>query len=321
MLTLLFLMLAETDRIGSRKGVLMLSNIRDWANEAAKVKKFLRNTIAEAGLRIMDIYDGDFDVEYKDDRSPLTQADMAAHHCIDEELRNLDGPGGSIPVLSEEGGIPGFDVRRKWEAWWLVDPLDGTKEFVKRNGEFTVNIALMARDQDGVGVPVAGWVYAPVTGLLYEGILTEGSVRLEADRTAGAMVFHHGSSVPLPIHTAEPGDAPRIVASRSHGSGPTESVISTIAEKFGDGGTITSGSSLKFCLVAEGSAEIYPRPAPTMEWDTAAADAVCRAAGVQVVDVPHGRPLIYGTEGLKNPWFVAARDGKLLEAARAVWSV
>ena len=295
----------------------METRIREWTSAAADVRQELRRLVVEAGRKILAIYDGDFDVTFKDDRSPLTAADMAAHHHIVDSLAALDGPSGSIPILSEEGGIPDYGERRRWEAWWLVDPLDGTKEFVKRNGEFTVNVALVIRNTRGIGEPVAGWVYAPVKGILYEGILGDGSVRVDVDAD-GDRGFR--SPRPLPIATRTAGEPPRIVSSRSHGSGPTEAVISAIIREFGDGGTVNSGSSLKFCLVAEGTADIYPRPAPTMEWDTAAADAVCRASGVRVVDVERGVPLAYGTEGLKNPWFLAGRDDTLIETARAEWS-
>ena len=254
----------------------------------------------------MEIYKQDFDVMEKEDSSPLTQADLAAHQVIISGLISLPSPLADIPLISEEGDIPDFTRRAAWDAWWLIDPLDGTKEFVKRNGEFTVNIALIVRESpEAPGIPVAGWVYAPVNGILYQGIVGEGALRLEKGNP--------GPPESLPYE--KPAEIPRIVASRSHRNPETELVIKSVGEQFGKGEIISSGSSMKLCRIAEGSAEIYPRPAPTMEWDTAAADAVCRAAGARVVQALSGENLEYGKENLLNPWFLVSRDERLLSLA------
>lgn len=267
----------------------------------------LRRLSADAGRRILEVYNRDFKVVSKEDSSPLTEADIASHKCIVAGLKSISGPLGSIPIISEEGSIPDFSERSEWEAWWLIDPLDGTKEFVKRNGEFTVNIALVARPQSGsAGIPIAGWVYAPVQNQLYEGILGRGAARINLAR-------HYGNPEDQVLPIAEPENPPRIVASRSHRSPETDAIIDAVGQKFGKGSIVSSGSSLKLCQIAEGSAELYPRPAPTMEWDTAAADAVCRAAGARVVQAVSGEVLKYGKENLLNPWFLVSRDETLIK--------
>ena len=269
----------------------------------------LRNIAIEAGRRILDVYEQDFEVMKKADASPLTEADLASHKVIIDGIASLPAALSSIPEMSEEGTLPEWEEYREWAAWWLIDPLDGTKEFVKRNGEFTVNIALIRRPAPGEpGVPVAGWVYAPVPDVLYEGIAGMGAVRIES---AGSS--RPDSPVPLPA--APPLAPPRIIASRSHRSTETDKVIDAVTAEFGIGGIVSSGSSLKLCMVAEGAAELYPRCAPTMEWDTAAADAVCRAAGARVVRAADGRNLEYGKENLLNPWFLVSADEKLIRTS------
>lgn len=238
----------------------------------------------DAGRDIMEIYDdpeADFGIERKADNSPLTRADKAAHARI---MTYLEPTG--IPVLSEEGAHLPYDKRRTWQRLWIVDPLDGTKEFIKRNGEFTVNIALV---EDGA--PVMGVIYVPVKQQLYYGIVGEGATK-EEDGVR--------SSLPLPA-----GERPfTVVASRSHLSSETADFIDNLRREHPDLELVSSGSSLKICLVAEGKADIYPRHAPTMEWDTAAGDAIARAAGRSVVDALTGEPLRYNKEDLHNPWFV-----------------
>ena len=270
----------------------------------------LRALAVDAGRRIMDVYARDFNVEKKSDSSPLTEADMASHDTIVKGTAALPALLGDIPLLSEEGVQYDFDERKTWRAWWLIDPLDGTKEFVKRNGEFTVNIALMIRSgADMVGCPLAGWVYAPVPDILYEGISGYGALRINAAGSAAPK-----AAIPLPVES--PHVPPRIVASRSHRSPETDLIISAVARRFGTGEIVSSGSSLKLCRIAEGAAELYPRAAPTMEWDTAAADAVCRASGARVVDALTGETLKYGKENLLNPWFLVSRDESLLRESR-----
>ena len=280
-----------------------------WADKALNHSNDLRNLSIEAGRRIMEVYKQDFSVVSKDDSSPLTEADLASHHTIMDGLKSLSAPSGTIPVISEEGVIPAYPERSVWEAWWLIDPLDGTKEFVKRIGEFTVNIALIIRPSAGLpGVPIAGWVYAPVPNRLYEGILGRRSVRIDLSDL-------HSQSVETSLPREKPKTPPRIVASRSHRNPETDTVIRAVADRYGKGKIVSSGSSLKLCRIAEGSAELYPRPAPTMEWDTGAADAVCRAAGARVVQALNGENLEYGKENLLNPWFLVSRDKTLISAS------
>ena len=281
----------------------------DWTQEAIHKSEDMRALTMEAGRQILSVYSQDFEVIEKADTSPLTAADMASHHVIIDGLAALDSPLGAIPVISEEGELPDHTRRSEWEAWWLIDPLDGTKEFVKRNGEFTVNIALIARSKPGSpGIPLAGWVYAPVLDRLYEGIAGYGAVRIDKNLPEGRSLVKQ-----LPME--EPAHPPRVVASRSHRNPETDAVINAVAAVFGVGEIVSSGSSLKLCQVAEGTAEFYPRCAPTMEWDTAAADAVCRAAGSRVVQAADGTDLIYGKENLLNPWFFAARSTQFIEVA------
>lgn len=284
----------------------MSKRTEKWTKLVSRHTGELRRLSADAGRRILEVYNREFKVVSKDDSSPLTEADIASHECIIAGLKAISGALGSIPVISEEGIIPDFSERSGWEAWWLIDPLDGTKEFVKRNGEFTVNIALIVRPEPGAaGIPVAGWVYAPVHNRLYEGIFGRGAVRINRAR-------HNGSPEDQALPFEELASPPRIVASRSHRTPETDAIIDTVGIKFGKGTIVSSGSSLKLCQIAEGSAELYPRPAPTMEWDTAAADAICRAAGARVVEALTGEVLKYGKEDLLNPWFLVSRDETLI---------
>ena len=232
----------------------------------------------------MDIYDSDFEVKKKRDASPLTAADLASNEVLTAALEPY------YPVLSEESASVPYEKRKDWNRFWLIDPLDGTKEFVKRNGEFTVNVALIEN-----GSPVAGWVYAPVPDLLYFGMAGVGVWRVSEAK-------ERGETVPLP----QPGgsDAIRVVASRSHMNDETREYIAVLEEKAGSVELITAGSSLKLCMVAEGTADIYPRFGPTMEWDTAAADAICRAAGAQVLQAENSSSLEYNKVDLYNPYFI-----------------
>jgi len=243
----------------------------------------------EAGKEIMKIYTDpsrDFGVEKKADNSPLTLADKAAHKCIAACLSDTH-----IPVLSEEGRHNPYEDRKQWKRLWIVDPLDGTKEFIKKNGEFTVNIALV---EDGV--PVVGVVYVPVKDVLYYGIVGDGAWKKTGNST----------SVSLPLEKSHDGYV--IVASRSHITPETEIFVDEMRRTHDKVTLVSSGSSVKICLVAEDSADSYPRYAPTMEWDTAAGDAVARAAGSVVTDATTGRPLVYNKEDLHNPWFLVQRE-------------
>lgn len=237
----------------------------------------------KAGDAILEVYATDFAVQSKADESPLTQADLASHRIIAKGLAELTP---DIPVISEESGLPPFEERRKWPEYWLVDPLDGTKEFVKRNGEFTVNIALIRGSRAIFGV-----VHVPVTGRTYVGC--EGH---------GAEV-RAGDEPPEAIHVAGRSGVPaRVVGSRSHRSESVDRFLDAV----GKHEMIPMGSSLKFCVVAEGKADVYPRLGPTSEWDTAAAQAVVEQAGGTVVRID-GSPLAYNQkEDILNPWFVVS---------------
>lgn len=253
-----------------------------------RLLKIATDAALEAGREIMRIYDDpsqDFGIERKADNSPLTLADKAAHRCITTCLSETN-----IPILSEEGAHLPYEERKEWRRLWIVDPLDGTKEFIKRNGEFTVNIALV---EDGV--PVFGVIYLPVKREFYAGV-----VGYAAYKCSGDDVLHMRT---LPFPQAEPRPF-TIAASRSHLSPDTEYYIKLMRKEHGLIDVVSRGSSLKMCMVAEGSADVYPRFAPTMEWDTAAGDAICRAAGHKVVDAKTGEPLTYNKPDLHNPWFI-----------------
>lgn len=260
----------------------------------------------DAGEAIMEIYAGtDFDVQYKSDKSPLTAADKASNALIMERLQAL----WDIPVLSEESKEVPYEVRREWDLFWLVDPLDGTKEFIKRNGEFTVNIALIEHEK-----PVLGIVYAPVLGTMYLGAAGLGARKAQrgidfSDRDGLAEALSHCDDFPtLPLQ--QPPRNFRVVASRSHCNEETQTFIDTLSGKSRRPLELVSkGSSLKLCMVAEGDADVYPRLAPTMEWDTGAAQAVAEAAGCQVFDHSAGTPLKYNKPCLTNPFFTVYAPG------------
>jgi len=234
----------------------------------------------DAGRAILEVYSTDFEVQSKDDESPLTQADLASHRWIEAGLLSLTP---DIPIISEESGLPDFDERSQWQRYWLIDPLDGTKEFVNRNGEFTVNIALIEKHR-----PVLGVVHVPVTGKTYVGC--EG---------AGAQC-RDGDAEPVSIEVAAAaGEPPRIVGSRSHRGASLDVYLDSLGEY----DMVPMGSSLKFCVVAEGGADLYPRLGPTSEWDTAAAQAVVEQAGGQVVTLD-GKPMKYNAKAdILNPHF------------------
>ena len=246
----------------------------------------------EAGKEILHVYENEFSVEFKADQSPLTLADRKAHDIISSHLKQTP-----YPILSEEGRDILFEERAKWPYYWLVDPLDGTKEFVKRNGEFTVNIALIKENS-----PVLGVVYAPVKQWLYLGASGEGAWKLELKEHQLPENWKEvGERLPAKVSKVR---KYTVVGSRSHASEETNDFISKLQEAHGDIAFVSMGSSLKLCLVAEGVADIYPRMAPTMEWDTAAGDAIARSAGYRVVQYENDAPLQYNKENLLNPWFV-----------------
>lgn len=245
--------------------------------------EILLDICREAGSAIMDVYRGDIQVDTKQDQTPLTDADRASHDIIVKRLRESFP---EIPILSEEGRDISFEARNCWEQFWLVDPLDGTKEFIKKNGEFTVNIALIEENR-----PVLGVIYVPAKNLLYWG---------GEERPA---MLQTGFAPPRPIRArkADPQEGLTVVMSRSHPSPELQEYLTgvRIAEK------LPVGSSLKFCVIAEGRADLYPRLGSTMEWDIAAGHAILEAAGGQVRKVDGGH-LAYNKRDLLNPHFVAS---------------
>lgn len=257
----------------------------------------------QAGRDIIHIYNDpaqDFGIEKKADNSPLTLADKAAHHRI---MGFLEPTG--IPVLSEEGRHLPFEERSAWDCLWVVDPLDGTKEFIKKNGEFTVNIALVKNQ-----IPVMGVIYVPAKDLLYWG---SGEGAFKAAVTCGETfpdveeILSAGMRLPLETTVR---DSFVVVASRSHMSADTQAYVDEMQRLHGKVELLSSGSSIKICMVAEGAADAYPRYAPTMEWDTAAGDAIARAAGCSVINAETGSPLKYNKEDLLNPWFLVECGAK-----------
>jgi 3'(2'), 5'-bisphosphate nucleotidase len=244
----------------------------------------------EAGDEVLTVYSrGTAEVQLKGDGAPVTEADLAAHRVLVSQLKPLLS---ECPVVSEED-IGSLIHRQSSGRFWLVDPLDGTKEFIARNGEFTVNIALI---EDGRSV--MGVVYAPAIDALYWGGAGLGAFRCMNGQTAA-----------IEVAAANPGKAVRVVASKSHLNGETRSLI----DRLGEVSLVQAGSSLKFCRVAEGEADIYPRLAPTSEWDTAGAQAILEGAGGVVVDL-QGMPLLYGKLEVINPSFIATRDKALIPA-------
>lgn len=245
----------------------------------------------DAGEKILKIYETKFSVETKDDDSPLTAADMAAHHCL---VKGLEALTPAYPIISEESATLPFSERSQWQTYWLIDPLDGTREFVKRNGEFTVNVALIHKHTSVLGV-----VYVPVTKQCYYAAEGLGAFKLEDASQLEDRTSH------LPIQTRTPAPEKAMVAgSRSHPS----KELAAYLEKLNDYDIMSVGSSLKFCLVAEGKADIYPRLGPTSEWDTGAAQCVLEQAGGQVTDL-NGKTLAYNTkDNILNPSFLASGD-------------
>lgn len=251
----------------------------------------------KAGEEILKIYNGpasDFEIEHKADQSPLTIADRKSNEIIMEYL--LATP---YPVISEENKTTDYAIRKQWQTVWIVDPLDGTKEFIKRNGEFTVNIALTDN-----GTPILGVIYIPVKKILYYGTLKGGAYRIENMTPASATDWSktERQATRLPLHRTD--STYTVVASRSHLSGETETFIRQLQQQHPQVKLISIGSSIKICLVAEGSADVYPRFAPTMEWDTAAGHAIALAAGKGLYREDGQTPLNYNKENLLNPWFI-----------------
>jgi len=277
-----------------------MRNRSDWLYTA------IRCALA-AGEAILDVYDSaDMQVEEKADHSPLTLADRRAHDIIKTAIDVF-----GIPVLSEEGRDIAFAERRQWPRMWIVDPLDGTKEFIKRNGEFTVNIALAE-----AGIPTLGVIFVPVADSLYFADRDRGAFRIDGCRNAGidddsadaddrmTVLIEKSRRLPLKRDKQRPFT---IIGSRSHATPELDAYVDAMRREYGEVDFISAGSALKICRVAEGRADVYPRLGPTMEWDTAAGQAIAEASGARVLRHDDGRPLAYNKENLLNPWFVVDR--------------
>ncbi|MBI4688725.1 MAG: 3'(2'),5'-bisphosphate nucleotidase CysQ [Nitrospirae bacterium] len=264
----------------------------------------------EAGDAIMKIYGSDYEIEYKDDNSPLTVADRQSHEVIKGCLENSGIE--KFPVLSEEGKDVSYEERKEWEYFWLVDPLDGTKEFIKRNGEFTVNIALIHKNS-----PIMGVVYVPVRETLYFAAKGTGAYKLTGgslmsasksltDNPGESLNMILKDSLKLPIEDSGsriPGSI-SVVGSRSHATTELEAFVEDLKKKYKEVDFISAGSSLKFCLVGERKADIYPRFGPTMEWDTAAGQCIVEQTGGRVISVKDKKPLSYNKRDLRNEYFI-----------------
>jgi len=247
-----------------------------------------------AGRAIMEVYQTEFDVEFKEDNSPLTIADKKSHNIISDFLKVT-----GIPVLSEEGKMEPFEVRKDWNQFWMVDPLDGTKEFIKRNGEFTVNIALMDKSR-----PLFGIIYVPFHRELYFGGQSSGSYKI--DNISDVLddyenYLSHAKKLPIILEN----EVYKMIGSRSHMSEETRIYFDKVKKDKGEISIISRGSSLKLCMIAEGRADEYPRFAPTMEWDIAAGQAIIEGAGKQVIHFKSGEIMRYNRENLLNGYFVA----------------
>lgn len=248
------------------------------------------NIAIEAGKKVMGIYNSPYTIHEKSDQSPLTIADQLSHEYIQTELMKLDV---TFPILSEEGAHIPYTERKNWSSFWLIDPLDGTKEFIKKNGEFTINIALIQGQQ-----PVLGVIYAPSLDTLYYAEKTKGAYKL----------LQASSSTVRPIKIPETfSSEKKVIISRSHLSDATRDYLEALQQHEGKLAFTSIGSSLKFCLIAEGSAQFYPRLAPTMEWDTAAGQIIVEEAKGQVLVSDTGQPLVYNKEILTNPFFICTR--------------
>lgn len=246
---------------------------------------------SSASSAILDIYQTDFVVQRKEDHTLLTEADSASNRVLQDALNDLYP---EVPIISEESKQIPYSVRKNWDTVWLIDPLDGTREFVKRNGEFTINVALIQHAK-----PIMGLVYVPVSGLAYTAALGKGAHR-----------WKDGASEP--IKCATPKDSIVIAASRSHVSRDVQKLVLSLRTRYRSIEYISAGSALKFCLIAEGRAHMYPRFGTTMEWDTAAGQILVEEAGGGVVDMINQESLMYNKEDLRNPSFSAVGSNELL---------
>jgi 3'(2'), 5'-bisphosphate nucleotidase len=253
----------------------------------------------KAGAIIMEIYENeDIIIQTKSDKSPVTQADIKSSELICKILKTT-----GFPVITEEKYAPDYEIRKNWDSYWLVDPLDGTKEFIKQNGEFSVNIALIEKT-----IPVLGIVYIPSKKTLYFAVKNKGNWKKENIDTAFDVM--ETIKYDKPLECIQNNGIPRIITSRSHLSDRTSNFIKNIELKYGDVEIIQSGSAVKFCLIAEGKADIYPRFGPTMEWDTAAGHVFAMNSGIEVRTL-NGNTLLYNKPNLMNPDFVVYQPHKL----------
>jgi 3'(2'), 5'-bisphosphate nucleotidase len=259
------------------------------------------NASVRAGRLILDVYDSnDFHVNLKSDKTPLTLADRQAHTEILNALSKT-----RIPTLSEEGRDIIYEERKAWEYFWLVDPLDGTKEFIKRNGEFTVNIALIVN-----GYPIMGVVYVPVLKDLYFALKGEGSFKVSSIEPSLTSSYQYDELIKLAnkLPVASKHEKLIVASSRSHMNHETEEFIANLSRKYGEIVHVNQGSSLKLCLIAEGKVDIYPRFSPTWEWDTAAGQAIVEQAGCFIISADTKQRIAYNKEDLHNPWFIVTSD-------------
>ncbi len=247
------------------------------------------NIAVKAGDAIMGIYKKDFSVVYKNDNSPLTEADKKSNDIICSRLKEIYP---EIPIISEENKEIPYETRKNWEYYWLIDPLDGTKEFIKENGEFTVNIAMIKKNR-----PIMGVIYAPALNLLYYAEEAKGAFKID----------DKGQTYRLPLYSKKSDKLVRVVSSKSHSNAETENFINNLRKHYKNVELLSKGSSLKICLVAEGIADIYPRLGPTMEWDIAAGDIIASEAGKQLYKYENGKikdNFGYNKENLLNSWFL-----------------
>lgn len=252
----------------------------------------------KAGKAIMEVYNSVIEVEYKDDKSPLTLADKKANDIINSYLIPTQ-----IPIISEENKQTDFSIRKKWRECWVVDPVDGTKEFIKRNGEFTVNIALVEN-----GKPQLGVIYVPASKVIYFANVSN-SEAFKTELTSHEVTIDEVLKSCKPLQPKSGDSNPiQVVGSRSHMSQETLDFMEELKQRGKEVEIVSKGSSLKFCLVAEGNADVYPRYAPTMEWDTAAGQAICNAVGIEVISKETNNPLLYNKENLLNPWFLVSKS-------------
>jgi 3'(2'), 5'-bisphosphate nucleotidase len=255
------------------------------------------NAAIVAGKAIQEIYHSNYTIEHKGDNSPLTAADKRSNAIIEQCLQDT-----GLPILSEEGRSITFAQRSQWERYWLVDPLDGTKEFIKKNGEFTVNIALMQGHY-----PIAGVIYVPDKAVLYFGSKWGGSYKCTGiTEELADWGCVHDVGIKLPLEKQD--KVYRIVGSKSHPSEATQAFIQELEKEKGEVEIVSMGSSLKLCLIAEGAADAYPRFAPTMEWDTAAGQAIVESSEAKVINWNEKERMRYNKENLLNDWFLASRD-------------